>query len=207
MLNNQFLFFMTPYLSHQVTTASNFINTDTSTSCKLDLPVLFACAIHFLANIFFFTCRNCFSFRKSYLHYLCENITLIYKSELYSNAQFLLFSLSKIRFEMQMRLWWLTSYSYLIRRSLFLHILGVKIRTRAVKYSCFMSVLISAGNTFIPCHPLLEYYQIIHTNVSLFFFVFSNVCYPFCLNKRCVSNSVSVLVVNISCCGSENRRQ
>jgi len=100
------------------------------------LHTRFACAIHFLANIFFFTCRNCFSFRNPYLYYLCENITLIYKSELYSSAQFLLFSLSKIRFEMQMRRWWLTSYSYLIRRSLYLHFLEAKIRTRAVKYSC-----------------------------------------------------------------------
>ena len=51
----------------------------------------FSCAIHLLEHVFFFTCRNYFSFTISYLYYACENIILIYESELYSSAQFLPF--------------------------------------------------------------------------------------------------------------------
>jgi len=42
---------------------------------------------------------------------------------------FSLFFTFKIRFEMQVRCWWLASYSYLIRWSLLLHFLRVKIKT------------------------------------------------------------------------------
>lgn len=95
----------------------------------------FSCAFHFPANIFSFTCRYYFSFKSSYVYFACEKIILIYESELYSSAQFLPFFTFKIRFEMQMRCWWLASYSYLISRSLLLHFLGVKITTQALKYS------------------------------------------------------------------------
>jgi hypothetical protein len=123
---------MTPHLSRQITTASNFINTDTSISCILDLSVLFI-----FLNIFFFTYRNSFSFRNSYLYYECEKIILIYESELYSCAQFLLFFYFQNSFwnanEMLMAL---ASYSYLIRRSFLLHFLRVRITTQALIYNC-----------------------------------------------------------------------
>jgi len=130
-------FFITPHLSCQVTTASNSINTETSTSCIQDFPVLFI----FSHTNFSSPVSNVFILEILIYIIHVKKIVLIYESELYSNAQFLLFLTSKIRFEMQMRSWWQGSYSYLIRRWLLLQFLGMKITTQALKYSCCAKIL------------------------------------------------------------------
>jgi hypothetical protein len=68
----------------------------------------FVCAIRFLTNIFFFIYRNSFSYRNSYLYYACEkNYTNIWIWTLFECSVSSLFFTFKIRFEMQMRCWWL----------------------------------------------------------------------------------------------------
>jgi hypothetical protein len=73
-----------------------------------------------------------------------------------------LFFTFKIRFEMQMRCWWLASYSYLIRRSLLLHLLGAKITTQTLMYSCCVKNLC----LFWFLQEIILFLVIPHQNIS-----------------------------------------